>query len=68
MTFGGFEWVLISLTILFLFGAKGIPEFARGLGQGIKEFRKTSESLKKSRQEIRDSLKHEESDKKNVDK
>lgn len=36
---GGFEWVLIILVILLLFGAKRIPKMARGIGQGIKEFR-----------------------------
>lgn len=33
--------------ILLLFGAKRIPELARGMGQGIKEFRKASEDIKK---------------------
>ena len=47
MGIGGFEWVLIVLAILLLFGAKRIPELARGLGQGIKEFRKASDEIKK---------------------
>ncbi len=37
---GGFEWVIIIMVVLLLFGAKRIPDLARGLGQGIKEFRK----------------------------
>lgn len=45
--FGGFEWVLIILAFLLLFGAKRIPDLARGMGQGIKEFRKASEDIKK---------------------
>jgi sec-independent protein translocase protein TatA len=45
--FGGFEWVLVLLAVLLLFGAKRIPELARGMGQGIKEFRKASEDIKK---------------------
>ena len=44
---GGFEWVLIILAFLLLFGAKRIPDLARGMGQGIKEFRKASEDIKK---------------------
>lgn len=44
---GGFEWVLIILAILLLFGAKRIPELARGIGQGIQEFRKASDDIKK---------------------
>lgn len=44
---GGFELVIIVLVILLLFGAKRIPELARGLGQGIQEFRKASDDIKK---------------------
>jgi len=34
--------ILILLIILVLFGAKKIPELARGLANGLKEFRKAS--------------------------
>ncbi len=44
---GGIEIVLIVLVILLLFGAKRIPELARGIGQGIQEFRKASDDIKK---------------------
>ncbi len=44
---GGFEWLIIILVVLLLFGAKRIPELARGLGQGINEFRKASDEIKK---------------------
>ena len=33
---GGWEWVIIALVVLLLFGAKRIPELARCLGQGIR--------------------------------
>jgi sec-independent protein translocase protein TatA len=36
---GGTEWVLIVLVVLLLFGGKKIPELARGLGKGIREFK-----------------------------
>jgi len=36
------EVVLILVVILVLFGAKKIPELAKGLGTGIKEFKKAS--------------------------
>ena len=36
------EIVLIVLLVVLLFGAKKLPELARGLGQGIKEFKKTT--------------------------
>jgi len=38
----GGEIVLLLVVFLILFGAKKIPEFAKGLGEGIREFRKTS--------------------------
>ncbi|HOY57767.1 MAG TPA: twin-arginine translocase TatA/TatE family subunit [Verrucomicrobiota bacterium] len=38
----GGEIVLLLVAVLILFGAKKIPEFAKGLGEGIREFRKTS--------------------------
>ncbi len=38
----GGELVLVLAAILILFGAKRIPEFAKGLGQGIKEFKKAT--------------------------
>jgi sec-independent protein translocase protein TatA len=39
---GGPEWIIIILGILLLFGAKKIPELMRGLGSGIKEFKKAA--------------------------
>ncbi len=46
-SFGGIEWLVIILVVLLLFGAKKIPELARGLGQGITEFRKASTDIRK---------------------
>jgi len=37
---GGIEWVIIALVVLLLFGGKKIPELAKGLGSGIKNFKK----------------------------
>jgi len=45
MGMGPGEVVVIGLFILVLFGAKKIPEFARGLGLGIKEFKKASSEV-----------------------
>lgn len=36
---GPIELVLIGLAVLVLFGAKRLPELARGLGKGIREFK-----------------------------
>ena len=37
---GAGEIILILLVILLLFGAKKIPELAKGLGKGMSEFKK----------------------------
>src|SRR5436190_13283732 len=38
----GWEIVAILGVVMIMFGAKKLPELARGLGQGIKEFKKAS--------------------------
>ncbi|HHJ10326.1 MAG TPA: twin-arginine translocase TatA/TatE family subunit [Bacteroidetes bacterium] len=40
--FGPTEIVLIVLVLLLLFGGRKIPELMRGLGQGMKEFKKAT--------------------------
>jgi sec-independent protein translocase protein TatA len=42
---GGTEIILILLLVLILFGAKKLPELAKGLGQGIKEFKKATREV-----------------------
>ena len=42
---GGWEVVLILTVVLILFGAKRLPDLAKGLGQGIKEFKKASKDV-----------------------
>src|SRR5438876_9298116 len=42
---GGGEIILILALILILFGAKKLPELAKGLGQGIKEFKKATRDV-----------------------
>ena len=39
---GPWQWVVIGVAILLLFGGKKIPELMRGLGSGIKEFKDAS--------------------------
>jgi len=39
---GTVEIVVIALVIFVLFGGKKIPQFVRGLGEAIREFRKSS--------------------------
>lgn len=42
---GGWELILVLAVIMLLFGAKKLPEFARGLGSGIKEFKKAKRDV-----------------------
>ena len=36
---GGWEWLIIILFLLIFFGAKRLPDMAKGLGKGIREFK-----------------------------
>jgi len=40
--FGATEIILILLVVILLFGARKIPELMKGIGQGMKEFKKAS--------------------------
>lgn len=42
---GGGSLILIFVVILLLFGAKGIPELAKGIGKGLTEFRKATKEI-----------------------
>jgi sec-independent protein translocase protein TatA len=42
---GGGEIILVLALVLILFGAKKLPELAKGLGQGIKEFKKATRDV-----------------------
>ena len=42
---GGWEIVLILAVVLILFGAKKLPELAKGLGSGIKELKKATREV-----------------------
>ena len=61
---GPWEILLILVVVLILFGAKRLPELARGLGQGVNEFRDAVDSSKK---EIIDGLDSEPNAKKEND-
>jgi len=40
------ELLVIMLVILLLFGSKRLPELARGIGKGIRQFRKAMDDVK----------------------
>ncbi len=59
---GPVEIMLIFLVILLLFGAKKLPELARGLGKGIREFKNATKEVEDEFDKIEDDV---NSDKKN---
>ena len=56
---GGWEMVVIALVILLMFGAKKLPELARGLGQGIREFKGAVDGVKDELKDTQDSIEKE---------
>ena len=54
MALGPYEIVLILLVVVLLFGGKKIPELAKGLGKGIREFNSAKASIE---EEIKDGMK-----------
>ena len=56
---GPWEILLVLIVILVLFGAKRLPELARGLGLGINEFRDAVDSSKKEIMDVIDSDKED---------
>ncbi len=61
---GGGELALIMVAILLLFGGKKLPELARGLGKGIREFKDASEDVKREIQRNINSVTTEEEEEK----
>lgn len=57
---GAGEIILIVLVVLLLFGAKKIPELARGIGKGMSEF-------KKGIKDVQDEIKTSDTETKKVD-
>lgn len=46
---GGYEWLIILAVVVILFGGKKIPELAKGLGKGIKNFK---DEMKDTKEEV----------------
>ena len=57
MSLGPWEIVLILLVIILIFGGKNIPELARGLGKGLREFKKTTREIKDEVDTVREDVK-----------
>jgi sec-independent protein translocase protein TatA len=48
---GGPEWIVIAVIVLLLFGGRKIPELMKGIGGGIKEFKKASKEEEKPKKD-----------------
>jgi len=61
---GPWQWVIIALVILLLFGGKKIPELMHGLGKGMKSFKAGMKDAEKDIQEIKAEIVKDEDEKK----
>ncbi|MBO5249716.1 MAG: twin-arginine translocase TatA/TatE family subunit [Muribaculaceae bacterium] len=52
----GWEWIIILVVVLLLFGGKKIPELMRGIGKGVKSF-------KQGMNEVQEEINRDDSDK-----
>jgi len=59
---GPWEIVIILVIVLVLFGGKKLPELAKGLGKGLREFKNASRDIKK---EVEDAVSEEGENKEN---
>lgn len=64
MGIGWQEILLILLVVILLFGAKRIPEIAKGLGKGISEFKKAARDVKDNIEEEAAAKEEKKDDKK----
>ena len=65
MNLGPWEIVLIILFVIILFGGKKLPELARGLGLGLKEFKKATREIKDEVQNAADEVNGDETEPQN---
>ena len=56
MGLGPWEIGLIILVIIILFGGKKLPELARGLGLGLREFKKATREIKDEVKSVADDV------------
>lgn len=63
---GGPELIVIFLIVLLLFGAKKLPELAKGLGKSMGEFKRAREDFEEEIQKAQDDVKTSKDDKKDA--
>jgi sec-independent protein translocase protein TatA len=61
---GGMDWIVILIVVVLLFGAKKIPDLAKGLGEGLREFKKAQ---REAETQIPDSSDKSKADEKSAD-
>jgi sec-independent protein translocase protein TatA len=49
---GGTEVIFILIAVLLLFGSKKIPEVARAMGKGMREFQKATDDIKRELKDV----------------
>ena len=49
---GPWQWIIIGVVVVLLFGGKKIPELMKGLGGGIKEFKKATKEEEEAEKKI----------------
>lgn len=55
----GWEWIIIALVVLLLFGGKKIPELMKGLGKGVKSFKQGMKEVEGEMEEIKKDIESE---------
>ena len=63
---GPWQWVIIALVIILLFGGKKIPELMHGLGKGVKSFKAGMKDAEKDIQEIKAEIVKDDDEKKDA--
>ena len=63
---GPWQWVIIALVIILLFGGKKIPELMHGLGKGVKSFKAGMKDAEKDIQEIKAEFVKDDDEKKDA--
>lgn len=58
---GPWQWVIIALVVLLLFGGRKIPELMRGVGKGVKEFKNGMKEAEKEINDIKTDIDKEDS-------
>lgn len=53
LAIAGWEWAILALLVLLLFGGKKIPELMKGLGKGVKSFKQGMKEADSEIQEIK---------------